>query len=86
MRINPDNLFLIMYDREDITVDDVRAFGQIPCRGRLVLSDKSYPDIPYVKTLKPSTRLYGQQFIDLDWVGFRTFEKHFDIVKWINQD
>lgn len=85
-RINRDNIFLIMYDREDITEEDIRAFGQIPCRGRLVLSNKEYPDIPYVKTMKPSNRLYGQQFIDRDWLGFRTFEKHFDYVSWLNQE
>lgn len=84
-RINYDNLFLIMYDREDITKEDILSLGKIPCRGKLVLSDKVYPDIPYVKTLKPSKRLFGQQFIDRDWFGFRTFEKHFDFVKWLNQ-
>lgn len=85
-RINRDNIFLILYDREDITEEDIRAFGQIPCRGRLVLSNREYPHIPYVKTMKPSNRLFGQQFIDRDWLGFRTFEKHFDYVSWLNQE
>lgn len=84
-RINPNNIFLIMYDREDITEEDIRSFGRIPCRGCLVLSSKAYPDIPYVKTMKPSKRQFGQQFIDRDWLGFRTFEKHFDYVAWLNQ-
>lgn len=84
-RINFDNLFLIMYDREDITKDDIKKLENIPCKGKLVLSEKTYPDIPYVKTIKPSQRMFGYQCIDQDWLGFKTFEKHFDFVKWLNQ-
>ena len=29
VRINYDNLYLIIYDREDITVDDLIEFGKI---------------------------------------------------------
>jgi len=39
----------------------------------------------HAKSMKPSNRLFGQQFIDRDWLGFRTFEKHFDYVSWLNQ-
>ena len=84
-RINFSNLFLIMYDREDIIRDDIVQFGNIPCRGRLVLSHRQHPDIPYVKTIAPTKRLFGAQCIDKDWLGLRTFEKHFDFVKWLNQ-
>lgn len=84
-RINYDNIFLIMYDIEDITKEDILRFESIPCRGRLVLSDRHYPDIPYVKTIHPTERLFGKQFIDQDWLGLKTFEKHLDFVKWLNQ-
>lgn len=83
-RINHDNLFLIMYECEDITEEDIRSLENIPCKGKLVLSNKKHPDIAYVKTMKPGKHLYGNQCIDRDWFGFRTFEKHFDYVKWLN--
>jgi uncharacterized protein (DUF1919 family) len=85
-RINHDNLFLIMYDREDISEADILGLDQIKCNGKLVLSDRKHPHIPYVKTMKPGKHLYGKQFIDRDWFGLRTFEKHFDYVKWLNQE
>lgn len=85
-RIHYDNLFLIMYDREDITEEDILNLGSIPCRGRLVISDKKYPHISYVKTMKPGKHLFGNQCTDKDWFGLRTFEKHFDYVKWLNQE
>lgn len=84
-RINYDNLFLIMYDREDITEADILRLKNIPCRGKIVLSHRKHPDIPYVKTMRPGTRLFGQQCIDKDWLGMRTFEKQFDYVTWLNQ-
>lgn len=85
-RINFENLFLIMYDRENLTEDDFRRFEAIPCRGRVMLSDKGHPGYDYVKTIKPSKRPMNQQCLDRDWFGLRTFEKHFDYVKWLNQE
>ena len=84
-RINYDNLFLIMYDREDLTEEDFRSFEAIPCRGKVILSDREYPDIDFVKTIRPSGRPMGQQFLDKDWLGMRTFEKQFNYVAWLNQ-
>lgn len=84
-RINYDNLFLIMYDRENLTEEDFRRFEAVPGRGRIVLSDRDHPDIGFIKTIRPSGRPMGQQFLDKDWLGMRTFEKQFDYVAWLNQ-
>lgn len=85
-RVNYDNLFLIMYDRENLTEDDFRRFAAIPCKGRVILSDRDQPDFDYIKTIRPSGRPMGQQFMDRDWFGLRTFEKQFDYVGWLNQE
>ena len=54
----------------------------------IVLSDKNHPDIPYVKTIKPATESHPNYctFLDKDIFGFRTFEKQFDFVQWLNND
>lgn len=85
-RINYENLFLIMYDREALTEKDFQRFEAIPCKGRVILSDRERPDFDCVVTIKPSRRPMGQQFLDRDWFGLRTFEKQFDNVKWLNQE
>ena len=46
---------------------------------------REYPDIPYVKTMKPSRHQFEEHFIDRDWLDFRSFEKQFDYVSWLNQ-
>lgn len=81
-RVNYDNLFVIMYDR-GITEGDIRKLGTLTCKNKIVLSDKPRP-IDYVLTMKPHNRPNGEQFLDRDSFGMRTYEKHFDYVKWLN--
>ena len=83
-RIRYDNLFLIMYDRYGITESDIRKFGEVECRNKLVISYHDYPKNEYVKKMVPSRKRNGQQCMDVDVLGFRTFEKQFDYVKWLN--
>lgn len=51
---------------------------------KIVLSDKEYPDIDYVLTIQPNNKVNGQQYLDKDILDKRTFEKHFDFIKWLN--
>lgn len=84
-RINYDNLFIIMYDRDGITKEDIKKLEQVDCRNKIVLSDKAYPDIDYVLTIKPNyDKINGQQYLDKDILDRMTFEKYFDFVKFIN--
>lgn len=84
-RINYDNLFLLMYDREDLTVEELREIEKIPCRGRIIFSDKERPELDYVVTMKTTDRPMGAQCMDKNWLGIRSFERKFDFVKWLNQ-
>lgn len=85
-RINYDNLFIIMYDRDGITEEDIRRLERIECKNKMVLSDKYYPNIDFVLTMSPTERVNGAQFLDKDWLGRRTFEKSWDFVSWLNCD
>lgn len=84
-RINYENLFLLMYDREDLTLAELREIEKIPCRGKVVFSDKERPELDYVVTMKTTDRPLGAQFMDKNWLGIRSFERQFDFVKWLNQ-
>lgn len=84
-RINFDNLYIMMYDRDGITRDDILRLERIPCCNKVVFSEHSYPDIPYVLTIKGNDCPYGVQYLDKDWLGIRTFEKYFDFVEFLNQ-
>lgn len=85
-RINYDNLFIIMYDKGNITESDIRRLEKINCKNKVVFSTKEYTDIKYVVTIKPTNRVNGEAYLDEDWLGRRTFEKKWDFVKWLNGD
>lgn len=84
-RINYQNLFLLMYDRENLTLEELREIEKIPCRGKAIFSDKKRPGLSYVVTMKVSDRPMGAQCMDKNWLGIRSFERQFDFVKWLNQ-
>lgn len=83
-RINYDNLFIIMYDSDNITKDDIKKLNSINCKNKIVLSDKEYDDIDYVIKINSTKRINGQQYLDRDILGKMTFEKYFNYVKWLN--
>lgn len=84
-RINYDNLYVILYDRM-ISKEDIIKLKDLPCKRLVVLSEKEYSDISYVKTIKKSKkpRPNDFSFLDKDIFGIRTFEKQFDYVAWLN--
>lgn len=84
-RINYDNLYIIMYDRDGITKEEILSLQNVPCKNKVVFSDKSYPEIDYIKTIKPNLKkINGISLLDKDLFLRRTFEKKFDFVKWLN--
>ncbi len=83
-RVNFDNLYIIMYDRDGVTKEDLKRLEAIPCNNKVVLSDKRYEDLPYVCTLKASSAPFGPQYLDKDWSERRSFEKQFDYIGFLN--
>lgn len=84
-RINYDNLFIIMNNRDNITENDILKLKNIQCKNKIVLANKDYKDIDYVIKIKPNLdKLNGQVYLDKNILGKMTFEKYFDFVKWLN--
>lgn len=84
-RINFDNLFIIMYDRDGITESDFIKLENINCKNKLVITDKDYKNYSYVKKIVPNkTHNMNEQCMDGDKYGIRTFEKNWDYVSWLN--
>ena len=86
-RINYDNLFLIMYDKDGITKEDLEKLKDVKCKGKIVISNNDYSDLDYVLKIpvdmeNPNTRYR----LDKDeWTGKRRFEKRFNYVEWFNR-
>lgn len=87
-RINWDNLYIIMYDRDGLTREQIYSLSHIRCKQLIVLSERNvYPELDYVYHIKRSgiNRNNDQVFLDDDFFGLRTFEKQWDFVKWLNR-
>lgn len=87
-RINWDNLYIIMYDRDGLTREQIYSLSCIRCKQLIVLSERDvYPELDYVYHIKRSgiNRNNDQVFLDDDFFGLRTFEKQWDFVKWLNR-
>lgn len=86
-RINYDNLFLIMYDKDGLTKEDLKKLENIKCKGKIVISNTDYPDLNYVIKIKANMNNLEKRYrLNINkWTGKRKFEEKFDYVKWLNE-
>lgn len=85
-RMNFDDLFIIMTERDGCTYEDLLAFDQLPFKHKVVFTHKVYPE------LKSSVHITGfehQQMVgDLfEYAGFwgKRYYDQFDYVEWFNR-
>lgn len=86
LRINKENLFLMMSERDGISREDILKFGQIPCKNRVIFTSHKYEDIPYACFLPPYE---GEEqvgyYLQKNPVTDKTvMEQYFDLTKWLN--
>lgn len=87
-RINYDNLFLIMYDKDGLTEENLEKLKTIKCRGKIVISNKKYRSMDYVIRIPANMDNIETRYrLDINkWTGKRKFEEKFNYVKWINKE
>lgn len=84
-RIRRDNLFIILYNLDGITVDQLRCLERVSCRNKVVLTAKPLPEIAWSHYIKPNPRRqYSYSYLGKDLIGMRQFERAFDYVSFLN--
>lgn len=86
-RIDRDNLFVFLTERDGLTREEILRLGDLNCRGLVVFTAKPYPDIPYTVYL-PQYGADGEVGNILKKNHFdesREYECCFDFVKWFNE-
>lgn len=89
-RINRENLYIIFYNI-DVSIDEIRAIEQVPCKNIAVLTSTPLP-LKYAYYVKKTKTKSGEEhfmqdhYLDKDKNGVRKFEKYFDFVSWLNTD
>ena len=90
IRVNYENLFIIMADQPDggvITHEDMLSLKDIDCKGKIILTVKDYDDIDYLVHLpkdpvKDCVNMY--MFDKSPILGRYRWERVWDYVSWLN--
>ncbi|KFZ36863.1 hypothetical protein HR45_13750 [Shewanella mangrovi] len=79
-RVNFDNIYFTMTDRDLVSYDDMVLFDSLPYKNKVLFSSKLHSDI---KSL-----VWCQKYSNQDAVGvivlFAEYLEYFDLVGWIN--
>lgn len=84
-RMNLDNLFIIMTERDGCTYEDLLNFDQLPFANKVVFTHKHYPDIRSAFNIKgfEHQQMVGNLF-DYSGLNGKRYYDQFDYVKWFN--
>ncbi|AUI67158.1 MULTISPECIES: DUF1919 domain-containing protein [Glaesserella] len=85
-RMNLDNLFIIMTDRDGCDYQDLVEFEQLPFNNKVVFTHKPYPELKsafYIQGFENQTQV-GDLFEFSGWNGMKYYDQ-FDYVAWFNQ-
>ena len=87
-RINWDNLFVMMTDRDRCTPDLLRRFDSLPYRNKVVFTHVPMPEIAsavYIPGFEDQDSVgVCSEFVD-GWRGIRYYDS-FDFVRWLNRE
>jgi len=86
-RINWDNLFVLMSDRDGCTEDVLQAFDALPYKNKVVFTHLPRPDIAsavYIPGFEAETQVGICSEFRNRWSG-RTYYDAFDYVRWLNE-
>lgn len=86
-RINYDNLFIMMTDRDDCSYEDLKEFDLLDYENKVVFVHKEYPEIKssfYIRGYENESCIgHIYEFLN-DNTGLKHYDE-FDYVKWFNK-
>lgn len=84
-RLNLDNLFIMMTDRDGCTEQDLQDFDRLPFENKVVFTHKPHTEIHssvYIKGFENQSKV-GDLFEYSGWRGKKYYDQ-FDYVAWFN--
>ena len=83
-RIHYDNIYIIFYYRNYLSLEEIREIEKADRKKVIVLTGKPI-DLEYAYYIEEEKgRPNSEFFLDKDKYGIRTFEKKWDFVSWLN--
>lgn len=88
-RLNLDNSFYIMTEKQGCTIEMMREFDALPYKNKVILTHKPYPEIKCAHYIKGFEE-YNHCLVVSDYVKGQIFGRRyyddFDFVKWLNDN
>ncbi|WP_255563855.1 DUF1919 domain-containing protein [Prevotella sp. Rep29] len=88
-RMVQKNMFYILTEKDDCTIELMREFDALPYRNKVILTHKPYPDIKCAYYIRGFEE-YGHCLVVSDYVKGQFFGRRyyddFDFVKWFNDN
>lgn len=86
-RINRDNMYIMLYNTDGITVEQLKRLEQVKCKNRVVFTAEPLPEISWSYYIKPNMRYkYPYAYLGKDVFGVRHIEKAFAYVEFFNSN
>lgn len=85
-RINKNNIFVMMSERDGCTYEDLIAFDHLPFKNKIVLTKKKYPEIKsavYISGFEDKEEL-GDVLRMRKLLSLTKYYDDFDFVRWLN--
>ena len=85
-RINYENLYFMLIEREGCTLDDLRRFDALPLEHKVVFTHRKYPAIQSSFYL-PGFEKQGEVRLSMHYpkaYSIKRYVDKFDFVKWVN--
>lgn len=84
-RIVRDNMYIMMYYLDGISMEQIRRLEEVPCKNRVIFTSKPLPEIPWSVYIKPiMSHRYPYNYLEKDMFGVRYLEKNYDFVSFFN--
>ena len=87
-RVNKDNIFIMMTERDNCTYEDLLAFDNLPYKNKVVFTVREYPEIKSAYHLKGcvdnKTGQLGYAYEYPHWWSLKRYVEQFDLIKWFN--
>lgn len=86
VRINKDNLYVILYNLDGVTEEQLRLLDDYPCKNKVVFTQWELPDIAWSKYIKkPRFGQYPDSYLGRNIFGVRHYERKWDFVEFLNK-
>ena len=85
-RICRDNMYIILYMLDGLTIEDAKRLEQVPCKNKVLLTAKPLPEISWSHYIKPIMRhKIPYAYLEKSLFGVRYYERKFDFISFLNQ-